>query len=101
MDNLKKFYTLEIAKLSSENQFNLDNINNKLNIGKKNIFLKIISNKGIYLNENLKLIFQNKYQLDKLKILDNYKNCYLIKNDWNIWYNFTICNFLSIFAFPI
>ena len=80
-DNLEKFYTLEIAKSSSENKFNLDNINNELNIGKKNIFLKIISNKGIYLNENLKLIFQNKYQLDKLKILDNYKNCYLIKND--------------------
>tara|TARA_B100001063_G_scaffold131595_1_gene123023 strand:+ start:1141 stop:1866 length:726 start_codon:yes stop_codon:yes gene_type:complete len=80
-DNLEKFYTLEIAKSSSENQFNLDNINNELNIGKKNIFLKIISKKGIYLNENLKLIFQNKYQLDKLKILDNYKNCYLIKND--------------------
>ena len=66
-------------KSPSSDKFTLNNIDNILGIGKKNIFLKIITNKGIYSNENLKLIFQNKYQLDKLEIIDNYKNCYLIK----------------------
>ena len=73
------FQTLNIVKSPSSDKFTLNNIDNILGIGKKNIFLKIITNKGIYSNENLKLIFQNKYQLDKLEIIDNYKNCYLIK----------------------
>ena len=73
------FQTLNIVKSPSSDKFTLNNIDNILGIGKKNIFLKIITNKGIYSNENLKLIFQNKYQLDRLEIIDNYKNCYLIK----------------------
>ncbi len=77
--DLNIFQTLNIVKSPSSDKFTLNNIDNILGIGKKNIFLKIITNKGIYSNENLKLIFQNKYQLDRLEIIDNYKNCYLIK----------------------
>ena len=81
-DNLKKmnlFNTVEIIKSSSNNQFTINNKNNKLNIGERQIYLKLISKKGTYTNKSLKLIFENKYQLDKLDILDNYENCYLIK----------------------
>ena len=57
----------------------IENFGNKLNFGKKNIFLRITSEKGVYTDDDIKLIFKNKYQLDKLKILDNFQNCYLIK----------------------
>ena len=74
----KKKSNLNI-KRSNNNLFVIENSGNKLDFGKKDIFVKITSEKGIYKNNNLKLIFQNKYQLNKLEVLDNYQNCYLIK----------------------
>ena len=74
----KKISSLNI-KISDNNSFIIENSRNKLDFGKKNIFIKISSEKGIYKNDGLKLIFQNKYQLNRLEVLDNYQNCYLIK----------------------
>ena len=74
----KKISSLNI-KISDNNSFIIENSGNKLDFGKKNIFIKITSEKGIYKNDDLKLIFQNKYQLNRLEVLDNYQNCYLIK----------------------
>ena len=76
--NKKKIYNRNIEK-SKNNRFLIENFGNKLNFGKKNIFLRITSEKGVYTDDDIKLIFKNKYQLDKLKILDNFQNCYLIK----------------------
>ena len=80
-DNLKskkKFFSLNVKK-SDNKVFIIENSENKLDFGKKNIFLKITSEKGIYTNNDVKLIFQNKYQINTSKVLDNYQNCYLIK----------------------
>tara|TARA_B100000575_G_C23089866_1_gene628298 strand:- start:140 stop:862 length:723 start_codon:yes stop_codon:yes gene_type:complete len=77
--NKKKFYNLNVGKSNNNNLFVIENSGNILNFGKKNIFLKITSEKGVYTNNDIKLIFQNKYQFNKLEILDNYQNCYLIK----------------------
>lgn len=76
--NKKKFFSLNVEK-SDDKLFIIENSENKLDFGKKNIFLKITSDKGIYIDNDVKLIFQNKYQLNRLEVLDNYQNCYLIK----------------------
>ena len=80
-DNLKskkKFFSLNVKK-SDNKVFIIENSENKLDFGKKNIFIKLTSEKGIYTNNDVKLIFQNKYQINTSKVLDNYQNCYLIK----------------------
>ena len=76
--NKKKIFSLKVKK-SDNKLFIIENSENKLDFGKKNIFIKITSDKGIYTDNDVKLIFQNKYQLNKLEVLDNYQNCYLIK----------------------
>ncbi len=76
--NKKKKISLNIKK-SDNKVFIIENSENRLDFGKKNIFLKITSEKGIYTNDDVKLIFQNKYQINTSKVLDNYQNCYLVK----------------------
>ena len=76
--NKKKKFSLNIKK-SDNKVFIIENSENRLDFGKKNIFLKITSEKGIYTNDEVKLIFQNRYQINTSKVLDNYQNCYLIK----------------------
>jgi hypothetical protein len=76
--NKKKKFSLNVEK-SDDKVFIIENSENRLDFGKKNIFLKITSDKGIYIDNDVKLIFQNKYQINRLEVLDNYQNCYLIK----------------------
>ena len=78
--NFKKINSKNLTKAQNESVFILNNKNNILGIGDKDLYIEIIDdNKN--LNKDLKLIFQNLYFLENLKILDNHKNCYLIKND--------------------
>lgn len=76
--NLKEIKNIKATKNLSENFFFINYNLEKININEKKLFLKIISDKLITdTNISFKLI--NKYQVDKLEILDKYENCYLVK----------------------
>ncbi len=79
LGKMNKIGDVNIKKSSKDKNFLINNFNNYYNFSNDSLYLKLISKKGIYLNNNLEIIFQNKYQINQSKILDNHKNCYLIK----------------------
>ena len=77
-NDLYKIKNLDIKKSSGENFFKVNFDFKELKISEKKLFLKI-SSKKLKNNTDVTLKLTNKYQIDKLEILDQFKNCYLTK----------------------
>lgn len=74
-NNFKKIKTIKLIRNKNERYFSVNQELSQFNLNEKNLFIR--------LNEDnfseIKLIFQNRFLIDQFKILNQYKNCYVIK----------------------
>ena len=74
-NKFKKIKTLKLIRNKNEKYFLVNQELSQFNLNEKNLFIR--------LNEDnfseIKLIFQNRFLIDQFKILNQYKNCYVIK----------------------
>jgi len=74
-NKFKKIKTLKLIRNKNEKYFLVNQELSQFNLNEKNLFIR--------LNEDnfseIKMIFQNRFLIDQFKILNQHKNCYVIK----------------------
>ena len=74
-NNFKKIKTIKLIRNKNYLYFSVNQELSQFNLNEKNLFIR--------LNEDnfseIKMIFQNRFLIDQFKILNRYKNCYVIK----------------------
>ena len=80
-NKLKKIKSIKIYNYLNNNEYLIDLSFDELKLDEKKIFIKITDpNSNIYLQEDVKIKLINRYNLENYKIIDNFKNCYYLKN---------------------
>ena len=80
-NKLKKIKSIKIYNYLNNNEYLIDLSFDEFKLDEKKIFIKITDpNSNIYLQEDVKIKLINRYNLENYKIINNFKNCYYLKN---------------------
>ena len=80
-NKLRKIKSIKVYNYLNDNEYLIDLSFDEFKLDEKKIFIKITDpNSNIYLQEDVKIKLINRYNLENDKIIDNFKNCYYLKN---------------------
>ena len=80
-NKLKKIKSIKVYNYLNNNEYLIDLSFDEFKLDEEKIFIKITDpNSNIYLQEDVKIKLINRYNLENYKIIDNFKNCYYLKN---------------------